>query len=232
MELDPKDYDIVRLLTKIKENNGVYPPELMLPRRQTYVRRVAEIGLGFGVSSALKTTVKSGGKAGNYSTTAGGLIEAALVVAIVAEVGAAAYIYRDQIAALIQSSTLQPRVEEITSLPATDFSPSFPELILTDPPEATTTPLPEETSSATPIPGVPSAAASASANDDIQNIQNNQNNQDIQSLSTPAPKENNGNQYGLTPKPDRTKDPGGNSNNNNNNDNNNNDKDKNKDKDK
>jgi len=212
MELDPKDYDVVRLLTRIKDNHGAYPPELMTPRRQTYLRRVTEIGLGFGVSSALKTTIKSGSKAGSYSTVAGGLLEAALVVAIVAEAGAAAYIYRDQISALVRSYTSRPRVEEVTSVPATDFSPILPGPILSDPTEVTTTPSAEVTPSGTPIPGVAaSAASSAGANN------NNLNTPGIQSNSTPDPNGNNGNQYGLTPKPDRTKEPGGNNNNNNNN---------------
>jgi hypothetical protein len=222
MELDPKDYDVVRLLTKLKDNNGVYPPELMTPRRQTYIQRVAEIGLGFGVSSALKNTVKSGSNAGTYSTIAGGLLEAALVVAIVAEAGAAAYIYRDQITALFQSYTSQPRVEEVSSVPATDFSPILPELILSNPTEAATTPLTDVTPvtpSGTPVPGAAaSAAPSAGANN------NDQNGPGIQGNSTPDPKGNNGNQYGLTPKPERTKEPGGNNNNDNN--------DKGKDKDK
>lgn len=222
MELDPKDYDVVRLLTKLKDNNGAYPPELMTPRRQTYLRRVTEIGLGFGVSSALKTTVKSGSKAGSYSTIAGGLIEAALVVAIVAEAGAAAYIYRDQISALVRSYTSQPRVEEVTSVPTTDFSPILPGPILSDPTKAATTPVAAVTPSGTPIPGAAgSATASAASNADA-----NDNNPGIQSNSTPDPNVNNGNQYGLTPKPDRTKEPGGN----NNNDNSTNDKGKEKDR--
>jgi hypothetical protein len=203
MELDPKDYDIVKLLTKLKNTNGAYPLELLTLRRQTYVQRVAEIGLGFGVASGLKTTIKSGGKGGSFSTAAGGWVEAALVMAIVAEAGAAAYIYKDEITALIQSNTSQPRVVEVTSAPETEFSPILPELVITEPPEATTTtPLAEETPSGTPVPG-------AAATD------NNPSSQGIQSNSTPDPNGNNGNQYGLTPKSDRTKKPVNNDNNNN-----------------
>jgi hypothetical protein len=198
MEVDPKDYDVVKLLTKLKNTNSAYPPELLTPRRQTYVRHVAEIGLGFGVSAGLKTTIRSGGKAGSFSTTAGGLVEVALLVAIVAEAGAAAYIYRDEITALIQSYTSQPAVAQITSAPETEFSPKLPGLILTDPRDAT--PITTVTPSGTPVP-------SAAAND------NNQNNQGIQANSTPDPNENNGNQYGLTPKPERTIDPGEDNNN-------------------
>src|SRR5262245_46526379 len=132
MELDPKDYDIVKLLTKLKNANDAYPPELLTPRRQMYLRRVAEIGLGFGVVAGLKTTLKNGGHAGSFSSIAGGLIEAALVLAIVTEAGAAAYIYRHQISSLIQSYSSQPKVEEVTSAPETIFSTELPELVLTE----------------------------------------------------------------------------------------------------
>lgn len=194
MELDPKDYDVVKLLTKLKYNNEIYPKELLTPRRQTYIRRVAEIGLGVGVSSGLKTTVKSGN--GSFSTIAGGLIETVLILAIVVEAGAAVYIYRDEISALIQSRLAQPKVEVATPAPDTVLSPDLPEAILTEPPEVTTTPLASETPTGTIV-------ASASAND------NDSNNTGIQSHSTPDPNGNNGNQYGLTPKPDRTREPGG-----------------------
>jgi len=212
MELDPNDYDIVKLLTKLKNSNGAYPPDLLTPRRQNYLRRVAEIGLGFGVAEGLKTTVQSGSKAGSLSTvTASGLIEAALVVAIVAEAGAAAYMYRDQIAKIIQSYTSQPQVVEITSAPETEFSPNLPNGVIGDPEELSATPSTVETPSGTAI--APTSAAN-----------NNQDNPGNQAVSTPDPNGNNGNQYGLTPKPDRTKEPGGGGNDNNNN------KDKGKDK--
>jgi hypothetical protein len=200
MEIDPKDYDVVKLLTKLKNNNGAYPPDLLTPRRQTYVRRVAEIGLGFGVAAGMKTTVKSAGKVGGFSTTAGGLIEAALVVAIVTEAGAAAYVYRDRIAALFQRDTTQPKVLEVTTIPETEFSPNLPAVEIFEPTEATT--ITAETPSGTPVPG-------AAANN------NDQNNQGVQGNSTPDPNGNNGNHFGQTPRPDRPDDPDGGGNNNN-----------------
>lgn len=207
MELDPKDYDVVKLLTKLKTSNGAYPPDLLTPRRQNYLRRVAEIGLGFGVAPGLKTTVRSGEKAGGLSSvTAGGLIEAALVVAIVAEAGTAAYIYRNRIAEVIQSYASQPQVVEVTSPPETEFSPRLPLVVSEEPADVSVTPETTNTPSGTPVPGT-------AAN-------NNQDNQDNQAVSTPDPNDNNGNQYGLTPKPDRTIEPGGGGNDNNNNNNN------------
>jgi hypothetical protein len=211
MELDPKDYDVVKLLTKLKYNHEIYPKELLTPRRQIYIQRVAEIGLGLGVSSGLKTTVKSGNR--SLSTIAGGLIETLLILAIVVEAGAAIYIYREEISALLQSRLVQTKVEAVTPVPETALSPNLPEAILTEPPEVTTTPLASETPTGTIV-------ASVAAND------NTSNNTGIQGNSTPGPNGNNGNQYGLTPKPDRTREPGGGGNDNNND----NGKDKNKDK--
>lgn len=209
MELDPKDYDIVKLLTKLKNSNGIYPSDLLTPRRQNYLRRVTEIGLGFGVAEGMQNTVRSGSKAGATSSlTASGLIEAALVVAIVAEAGATAYIYRDRIAEIIQSYTSQPQVVEVTSVPEIDLSPNLPLVVIEEPIDVTATPSAVETPSGTP-PALTSAA------------NNDQNDQGDQAVSTPDPNDNNGNQYGLTPKPIRTIEPGGDGNNNNNNNNNN-----------
>jgi len=203
MELDPKDYDVVNLLTKLKNSHGAYPPDLLTLRRQNYLRRVTEIGLGFGVAEGLKTTVKSSEQAGGFSSvTAGGLIEAALVVAIVAEAGAAAYIYRDRIAEIIQPKTSQTQIVEITSVPKTEFVPKLPNVVLEDPEEASATASETETPSGTPA--APTSAANTS-----------QDNQGNQSVGTPDPKGNNGNHYGQTQRPDRTEKPGGGNDNNN-----------------
>jgi len=205
MELDPKDYNVVKLLTKIKQSGSAYPAELLNPRRQMYIKRVAEIGLGIGIGTGLKTTIKGGEKTGAFSSVAGGLVEATLVVAIMAEAGVAAYIYRDKISALIKPTSIQPNVVEVASPTETRFSPKLPRPVvpLIEPSEAS----PTSPSSATPsLTAVPGAAAG----------NNNQNNQGLEASATPDPKGNNGNQYGLTPKPDRTKAPGGNNDNNNN----------------
>ncbi len=209
MELDPKDYDVVKLLTRLKNSNGAYPPELLTPRRQNYLRRVMEIGLGFGVAEGLKSTIRSGSKAGaSSSITASGLIEATLVMAIVAEAGVTAYIYRDRIAEIIRSYTSQPHVVEVTSVPQTDVVPELPIVIIDETDEVSATPSAIATPSGTPV------ILTSAANND-------QGGQGNQAVSTPDPNGNNGNQYGLTPKPDRTREPGGGGNDNNNNNNNN-----------
>jgi hypothetical protein len=190
MELDPKDYDVAKLLAKLKKEEDQYPSDLFASRRQGYIRRVAEIGVGLGVSGALKTTLKAS-KAGASATTTtiGGLVEAALVVAIVAEASAAAYIYRDQIGDVIESYSSQTQVYEVPPT-SENFVPSPAEIALSEPPEITETP--EETSTVT--------TEFASVTDGLDNLT-----QDVQINSTPDPNGNNGLHLGQTPKPARTK---------------------------
>jgi len=195
MELDPKDYDIVKMLTKLKNANDAYPTDLFASRRQNYIRRVAEIGVGLGVAAGLRSTIKSG-KSGGVAPSASSLLETALVVAIVAEASIAVYFYRDKIAEIIRSYSSNPQVLEVTSPPA--FSSPLVELIITQVPEITETPTTTETPTGT--------VATTSVADDTNGAGNNQAN------STPDPNGNSGHHFGQTPKPDRTKDPGNNNN--------------------
>ena len=190
MELDPKDYDVVKMLTKLKNANGAYPTDLFASRRQNYIRRVAEIGVGLGVAAGLRSTIKSG-KSGGLAPTASSLLETALVVAIIAEASTAVYFYRDKIAEIIRSYSSNPQVQEVSSSP-------LPELIITELPEITGTPTTTETPTGTVV--VPTSIA------DNNSDGNNQAN------STPDPNGNSGHHFGQTPKPDRTKDPGNNNN--------------------
>jgi hypothetical protein len=186
MEIDPKDYDIVKLLTNLKKAEGQYPSDLLISRRQGYVQRVAEIGVGLGVSAAIKNTVKAGGKSGGgASTVIGGVLEAVLLVAIVAETSAAAYFYRDQIADVVQSYISNPQVQEV-SPPANDSDPIF-EPVITELPEITETPMPTPTTSGTPTP--------------VLTIVVNGSPADNQANATPDPKGNNGNHFGQTKEP-------------------------------
>ena len=189
MELDPKDYDVAKLLAKLKKEEDQYPSDLFASRRQGYIRRVAEIGVGLGVSAALKTTLKAS-KAGASATTTtiGGLVEAALVVAIVAEASAAAYIYRDQIGDVIESYSSQSQVYEVP--PTSENIVPPPEITLSEPPEISETP--EGTSTTT--------TEIASVTDGLENLTQN-----VQINSTPDPNGNSGLHLGQTPKPARTK---------------------------
>jgi hypothetical protein len=199
MGFDAQDKEIVRLLTKLKDADGKYPPDLLAARRQHYLKQMGQIGLGMGVGAGLKNVVKSG-KAPALSSTTSTILESALVVAIVAETGTVAYFYRDKLAEAFQKITKESRVQEIAPSPVhteqaiQGVTPS-PALSSTHPsPTLSASPTAIELSS-TPIPGVV------------------EENNTISASSTPALNGNNGNHYGQTPKPQRTKEPKNNNNN-------------------
>lgn len=189
MEFDDKD-EVIQLLTKLKNADGAYPPDMLAARRQGYLKHLAELGIGAGAGLALKQALKSGATpaAGPLST----LVEAVLVVAIVAEAGTVAYINRNKLINLFQSNTKNPNVAEVTTAPG----------IVSPLTEVSLTITPELTESVTPI-GTPSPNLLA---DPLLTAGTSGN--DSQANATPNPNDNNGNQYGLTPKPVRTKDPG------------------------
>jgi hypothetical protein len=148
-----------------------------------------------GVSSGLKNSAKAG-NGGGATTTIGGIVETALVLAIVAEAGAAAYIYRDQINEFIQSYSSNTQISNDAPLP--EESTLLPEFTSTELPEVTETPLVTFTTTSTTVPTIIPTVA----------VENNE--ADVQAASTPDLKENNGNHFGQTPKPERTKDKGNN----------------------
>jgi hypothetical protein len=198
MGFDAQDKEIVRLLTKLKDTDGKYPPDLFAARRQGYLKQMGQIGLGMGVGAGIKNAVKSG-KAPVLSSATSAVLESALVVAIVAEAGTVAYFYRDKLADLFQTITNEASGQEVTPPPVhTEL-----EIQGVTPSHAVTATLPSVTLSvspsgteltSTPVPGGAEDSNTISAN------------------STPAPNGNNGNHYGQTPKPQRTKDPKGNNN--------------------
>jgi hypothetical protein len=200
MEFDPKDEQVVQLLTKLKNVNGDYPPEMLESRRQVYLKNMAGLGLGTGFRGALKNTVKNGNSAGFAAPSMGTLLEAALVVAIVAETSTLAYFYRDKVAHFFQSFSTTSNVQEIASPPIVN-SP-WVELGMSGTPTAvfpTGTVLGIPTG--TPVPGLTGDLLGNNSNPTLTG-------------STPVPNGNNGNHYGQTPKPDRTKVNNGNGNNN------------------
>jgi len=193
MEFDPKDRQIVELLTKVKNANGGYPPGMLESRRQSYLKSITGAGLGAGIDTGHKNVSKNGNSAG-FPGTAGKLLEIVLVVAIVAEAGALAYFYRDKLADIFRTSSPESSVQEITSPPV--ITSPLPELEISETSisafptgTGTVTVLP----SGTPIPGL--------TEDLIINNDGGVNPAD----STPVPNGNNGNHYGQTPKPERTK---------------------------
>ena len=119
MEYDPKDNDVIHLLKKLKDSNGSYPQEMLASRRKGYLKQVAEISAGAGLAMGLKNLAKSGGKTASMSSATGTVVEALLVVALLAEAGAVTYFYRDKIAQYYRSitDTNSSYVEEISNPP-------------------------------------------------------------------------------------------------------------------
>ncbi len=200
-----EDKQVVDLLTKLKDTNGTYPSEMLAARRQMYQRQVANVALGLGLGTGIKHIAKGGGNAsgGAAAAVSSKVLETVLIAAITLEAGTATYLYRDKIADAIKSYLSKPTTQEVAS-PASDESASNPELI------PTTQVTPSEEPSATPS-GSPSPVYAGPTTGN--NTTGNNGNSDVNANATPDPGGNNGNQYGLTPKPERTKDTGGNTSN-------------------
>lgn len=207
MGFDAQDKEIVRLLTKLKESDGKYPPDLLAARRQHYLKQMGQVGLGMGVGAGIKNAIKSS-KAPALSSTTSTILESALVVAIVAETGTVAYFYRDKLKEIVQKITKESRVQEVDTSPSP--IPAGQEIQGVKPSPATNATLPSVTLSispttielsSTPIPGVVEQNNTTSASSTPDPNMNSGNNG------------NNGNHYGQTPKPERTKEPKNNSNN-------------------
>ncbi|HSB02208.1 MAG TPA: hypothetical protein VLE49_16280 [Anaerolineales bacterium] len=190
MEFDPQDQDIIRLLTKLKDVQGEYPEKMLLARRQSYLKRIMELEVGMSGGKAIRN-------ASQNTKPVSTLLETALIVAIVAEASVMAYFYRDKLADFVQTITTGARTEQGT-----------PRVI----------PTALEGQGITPSPAITSTAATASLavitdtpiNTPIPGIAGDNNNTTPGVSSTPVPNGNNGNHYGQTPKPERTKENNGN----------------------
>ena len=192
MGFDAQDKEIVRLLTKLKDTDGKYPSDLFAARRQGYLRQMGEIGLGIGAGAGIKNLAK-GGKVPVLSSATSTVLESALMVAIVAETGTVAYFYRDKLADLFQTITKEVDGQEITPPPVhTERAIQG----ITPSPAVTAT-LPSATLSVSPTGTELTSTSLPGAVEDNT----------ISTNSTPAPNGNNGNHYGQTPRPERTKDP-------------------------
>ncbi|MEP7134146.1 MAG: hypothetical protein ABI904_04355 [Chloroflexota bacterium] len=213
MDFASSEKEVIDLLSKLKNSAGSYPSEIFTARRQAYIRQVANIGLGIGVCARVKNAAKGGnGAAGTVATVTSKILETALIAAIAIEAGAVAYLYRDKIAELVRTYISPSSVQGVTP-PAGDESSSSSELmgVNTEAPTVVTvsTPSVTVTTTVTVISGTPSPEVAG----DTSNSSNN-NGSTTNINATPKPNGNNGNQYGLTPKPERTKDNNGGSNNN------------------
>ncbi len=183
-----------------------------MARRRSFLRQMTEVGLGIGaagIQNALKKTKTPG-----ISPFTSTLLEAALIAAILIETSAMAYFNREKLVNFLQTIATTPKIEQVTPPPGIPTSREVQSIsssaavtstfasatLVTEPAVIVLT------TTGTPIPGNTLAVNQLSA--------------------TPDPKVNNGNHYGQTPKPERTKENNGNNGNNDNNGNNgNNDKD-------
>ncbi|MBN2118830.1 MAG: hypothetical protein JW730_19830 [Anaerolineales bacterium] len=199
MELDnPQDQDIIRLLTMLKDVRGEYPENLFVAQRQSYLKRMTEIELGMSGDRGSRNAAKSTKPPGE-SPASNTLLETALVVAIAAEASVMAFFYRDQLADFFQTLTTGSRAEEVTPAPAIPTS--------------------REVQGISPSPAITSTAAAASptgmiaaaTNTPIPVMLGNNSSTTTPGVdSTPVPNGNEGNHYGQTPKPERTKENSGN----------------------
>ena len=197
----PEDQKVVDLLTKLKNSNGGYPAEMLEARRRAYVKQVTNAGLGIGIGAALKHAVKGGGNGSGAATTtvASKILETALIAAIAIEAGTVTFMYRDKIAHAVKSYVNTPVVQEVTAPPEDTVSKSALAEIF-EIPSGTPSVTPTSTPSGTPS-GTPATALAGNNNGGT--------NAGVNANGTPNPNENNGNQYGLTPKPERTKENNG-----------------------
>ena len=217
------EMDVLQLFEGIKDAENNYPQDLIEARRASFAKQAAAMAvlMKAGVSGASTT---GAGQATTTSTTTGStaavggmsmgtLLETILVIALVAESGVAAYIYREKIADFFNPSST-PKVEQSTN-PNNDPSQNF---VASDEPimEATETPELTITVTTTVIetPVTPDFISSTP-----QNIEQNG---DVQVASTPVPTDSgNGLHLGQTKQPTKE-----NKNNNDNNPNNNSNKSK------
>ena len=223
MEYDPKDNEVVHLLKKLKQANGTYPPEMLALRRKSYMHQVGQISAGAGLAMGLKNLAKGGKGTAGLPPAAGTIVEALLVVAIAAEAGVAAYFYRDKLVQVFHSVTNSPKVEEVASPPVLpsplveiEFTPSPVFTVSAAVSETGTITL---TSEGTPSPELAAEATKQNTGSDTSSVGTGNTTSGtggsgtgVQSGSSPDsnsnPKSNNGNHYGQTPQPERTKEQG------------------------
>jgi hypothetical protein len=197
------DQDILQLLTGLKNAENKYPSDMISSRRDIYVKQAAAMA---GLAKAGKNGVNSTGEgpsapssSAGFTPSIGKLLEIALITALMVEAVVVAYFYRDRIRDLI-NNVMPPRVEHITN-------PSDDPVLIQETPTAgteiiTETLAPTVTVTVTDETPVPLIAPD-SYNPDSNN---NESNEGGQVNATPVPKDNPGNHYGNTPKPERNKD--------------------------
>jgi len=190
------DKDVLQIFTSLKHAENKYPQEMIDSRRDTFAKQAAAMAIlakagGSGATSAgtgQAATTASSSTTGMGSLSMGKLLETALVIAIVAEAGVAAYVYREKIAEFI-SSTFGPKVEQAANPPDNSSS----DIIAIDENTAES-PVGTSTVTATLTPTPPGYI----------NSESEDNNGDEQVASTPAPTDDkNGLHLGQTKQPSK-----------------------------
>ncbi|HUE99205.1 MAG TPA: hypothetical protein VMN99_08105 [Anaerolineales bacterium] len=205
MRFDSQDEEVIRLLTRLKEADREYPQDLLAARRQRYLKRMGEIGLGIGTGLEIERAVESV-KPPTPATVTSTLLETALVVAIVVEASAVAYFYREKLADLFQTITTSPEIQEIISPPGIS-TPAVAGMVTPSPVIPSTILL--QTISESPTETMPTPTRTPSPAGIVEETSPSSG-EATQVSSTLIPNGNNGNHYGQTPKPERTKENNGN----------------------
>lgn len=199
MDFDPEEQEIIDLLTKLRNQGGTYPKKLLTNRRQVFLGQMASVGMGLGVGERIKPPA-SPPKTGMFphlsGLSASSLIETILILAIVVQASVVAYAYRDKLVDIINTlSASSPSIPTDDYIPVTGASPT--ETAAFDTPTSTISETPTASPSSTMTPLPPTS---------MDNHSINPNNNDTSPGVTPRPTNgNNGNHYGQTPKPERTK---------------------------
>ena len=210
MENMYENQKVVDLLTKIKNSDGGYPSGMLAARRQTYLKQMANVGLGIGIGTGLNETLKGGANGASATTTvASKVLEIALITAIALEAGTAAYLYREKLAKAVSSYFSAPTVQEVSASSGDDSSTRLEISEVVGTPSVTALETPSGTPSAPPSTSVSGGNNQNSTTQNNSGSGETNTNTSVNANATPHPNGNNGNHYGQTPIPLRTKENNG-----------------------
>lgn len=199
MEFEPEDQQIIELLTKIRNKGETYPRKLLANRRQVFLQQMANVGMGLGIGEGIKTVAKAP-KSSSFihlpAFSMSSLMEILLVFAILTQAMIIAYSYRDRIANIFHWGSPPIALTDVlipvtgSSIPGTITVSETPIVLATDTP----TPSPSTTVTSTMTIEPPLSVINengAAGNPSV--------------TQAPPTNDNNGNHFGQTPKPERTK---------------------------
>ena len=186
---------IINILGNLKDSKQNYPPELMQARRKIFAKQAATIALTANIKSDNNGT----GAGDHRPTSIGTIAKTMLIIAVVLDMGTAIYLYRGKFSETI-NNTITPHTEYITNTIHSYSSPSVVIPNTEEPSEIPTSISPAFTTTEPPIPTTTLISTPYPIN-----IGSNDSEEADKIISTPKPKDNNGNHYGQTPKPERTK---------------------------